>query len=210
METIHDRRRLELYLKEYGIRELFTTFEPVFYLLHYARGELLTNPFSPSSYFQFIVDGELLLYDMPDESSICTLVTNYHQIVTLGDVELLDTDFIPFFVEAKTDVFSVAIFLNQYKEAMLNEPKFLRYLCVALSQKLQGATAASQNITLKERVERSLRRAEPGQEITGIAHLSKSLNVSSRQLLRVLNECCKDGVLIHEKKGVYRVVKLPG
>ena len=209
METVNNRRLLESYLRQRGISELFVTCKPRFYLLHYSPGELLTSPFSPSTYFQFIVDGELLLYDMPDESSINTLVTAYNRIFTLGDIELLDTGFTPLFVEAKTDVYSAAIYLEQYKEALLNEPKFLRYLCVGLAQKLQGATADSNRSSLRERVAHSLRMAEPGQTVTDIVRIAKSLNVSNRQLLRVLKAFCGAGVLAHEKKGVYRVLKKP-
>ena len=209
METLNNRKLLNSYLKQRGISDLFTTCKPNFYLFHYAPGELLTNPFSPSTYFQFVVDGELLLYDMPDESSVNTLVTAFNQVVTLGDIELLDADFEPFFVEARTEVYSVALYLDQYKEVLLNEPAFLRYLCLSLAQKLRGATEASHQATLKDRVYQSLKRAEPGQAVTNIAHVAKSLNVSTRQLLRVLNAFCEDGVLIHERKGVYRIAKLP-
>ena len=39
--------------------------------------------------------------------------------------------------------------------------------------------------------------------------MAGNLNVSSRQLMRVLKEFCDLGVLEHEKKGVYRVLKKP-
>ena len=70
METINDHRLLDAYVKKRGLRALFSGEMPRFFLLHYAPGELLTNSFSPSKYFQFIVEGGLLLYDMPDEDSV--------------------------------------------------------------------------------------------------------------------------------------------
>lgn len=133
----------------------------------------------------------------------------YNQIFALGDIEFLDTGFTPLSAEAKTDVFSAAIYLEQCKDALLNELKFLRCLCIGFAQKLQSAITDSNRSSLRERVAHFLRLAEPGQPITDIARIAKSLNVSNRHLLRILKEYCNAGVLEHEKKGVYRLVHKP-
>ena len=86
----------------------------------------------------------------------------------------------------------------------------LRCLCIGFAQKLQSAITDSNRSSLRERVAHFLRLAEPGQPITDIARIAKSLNVSNRQFLRVLKELCEEGVLEHEKKGVYRLLRLPG
>lgn len=67
-------------------------------LRHYSPGELLTNPFSPSEYLQFIVEGTVLLYDMPDEESTVILQTTNNKVEILGDLELLDAKFTPPFL----------------------------------------------------------------------------------------------------------------
>ena len=181
METVNDRKLRDDYLEKRRIYDLFSTCVPNFFLLHYQPGELLTNPFSPSQYLQFVVEGELLLYDMPDEDSsvmlqtsykeitllgvvellaapcapCCVLAgaragplarelllydlpdedatvllqTSYNEINLLGEVELLDAQFTPFFVEARTDVYTLALYLEQYQQILLNDPAFLRYHC---------------------------------------------------------------------------------
>ncbi len=209
METINDRRLLNSYIEKRGLRAHFSGEMPRFFLLHYSPGELLTNSFSPSRYLQFIVEGDLLLYDMPDEESTVTLQTNYNEISLLGEVELLDTMFTPFFVEAKTDVYTLAVYIDQYRQQLLNDPVFLCYLCRCLANKLNGAVVSSQHMSLRKRVILSLQHAEVGQEITDISHLALTLNVSCRQLLRVLKALCTDGMLEHPHKGVYRVLKKP-
>ena len=78
-----------------------------------------------------------------------------------------------------------------------------------MAEKLNGAVMGSNQLTLYQKVRRSLRFAEPGQHISGVRSIAESLNVSSRQLMRVLKEFCDLGVLEHEKKGVYRVLKKP-
>ncbi len=209
METVNNPHLLEHYIRTSEIETLFSTGLPNFFLLHYHPGELLTTPFSPSKYLQFIVEGKLLLYDMPDEDSTVTLQTNYNEVRLLGDVELLDAKFTPFFVEAKTDVYTLAAYLSQYQQRLLNDPAFLRYLCRCLADKLNGAVAASQHLPLRKRVARSLQFSDEGSCINEIGRLAHSLNVSNRQLLRVLKEFCEEGILSHEGKGVYRILKKP-
>ena len=210
VETLNDRSRLERYMETFGIRQLFGGKTPDFLLLHYAPGDLLTTPFSPSKYMQFIVAGDLLLYDMPDENSSVMLRTDFNDVKLLGEMELLNSRFDPFFVEARSDVYTLAIHLDQYRTQLLNDPVFLRYICHTLSDKLAGAVRSTFNVPLKTRVSASLRFAEPGQTFCGIADIAKQIGVSNRQLLRVLKELCDEGILVHEKKGVYRIVKKPG
>lgn len=209
MKTIHNHRLYDQYIESRQIRSLFSGELPRFLLLHYAPGELLTTPFSPSGYLQLVVDGELLLYDMPDESSTISLHSDFYEIGILGDMELLNVAFTPLFVEAKSDVYTLALYLEQQRRRLLDDPVFLRYLCTSMAEKLNGAVMASNQMTLRQKVRLSLCHAEPGQSISGIAAIAGSLNVSSRQLMRVLKDFCELGVLEHEKKGVYRVLKKP-
>ena len=210
METVNSPRLRESYLKKCGVAEMFSPKHmPHFLLLHYFPGELLTTPFSPSVYFQLIVDGDLLLYDMPDEASTVSLQTTYVDLKMLGEMELLDTSFTPFFVEAKSDVYTLALHLDSHREQLLQDPVFLRCLCRSLAEKLNGAVVSSRRMPLRTMVEASLRHSKPGERITDIGRIAESLNVSNRQLLRVLKEYCELGVLKHEQKGVYVVLRKP-
>lgn len=209
MEVLKDQRKLGEYISERGIRSNFSRCEPLFLLLHYFPGELLTSPFSPSKYLQFVVDGELLLYDMPDENSTVMLQTNYQQVSVLGEVEVVDTEFTPFFVEARTDVYTVAISVEQYRTQLLEDAAFLRLVCRSLCGKLKGAVTSSVSMPLKDRVLHYISHYDAERPITGIARLAKSFNVSSRQLLRVLRELCEEGILEHSRKGSYRILRRP-
>ena len=178
--------------------------------MHYAPGELLTNPFFPSQYLQFIVQGDLLLYNMPDEDSTIMLQTAYNELAFLGDMEFLDAQFTPFFVEARTDVYTLALHLDRYREILQKDPAFLLFLSRTLANKLNGATiSSSRDLPLRKRVLLSLQHAHEGQIFQNIGHLAKTLNVSNRQLLRVLKDLCREGFLAHREKGVYEVLRVP-
>ena len=210
METVNNRKLRDAYIEKLGINDYFSSCQPVLFLLHYSPGELLTSGFSPCRYFQFIAEGELLLYNMPDESSTVGFNTDYCGIQMLGEMELLDEEFIPFFVEARTDVYTIALHMESYRQQLLRDPVFLHRLCLSLSHKLHEATLGHGSMPLKVFVRRSLMQAEPGQSISGISNIARTMNVSSRQMIRVLQDFCEQGILVHEKKGVYRVLKKPG
>ena len=128
METIQNPKLLESYMVKRDIRGLFGGPVPRFFLLRYSPGELLTTPFSPSEYLQFVVEGELFLYEMTDEESIVTIQTDNNDVSILGDVELVDAEFTPFFVEAKSTVYTLAVYLDQYREQLLKVQGFLDQL----------------------------------------------------------------------------------
>ena len=69
--------------------------------------------------------------------------------------------------------------------------------------------ASSVQMPLKKRVALSLQYADDSQCITDIGRLAKTFNVSNRQLLRVLKDFCREGILEHSQKGVYRILKKP-
>lgn len=209
METIQDPKLLENYMTKCDIRSLFGGPVPRFLLLRYSPGELLTTPFSPSEYIQFVVEGELFLYEMLDEESTVTIQTDNNDISILGDIELIDAEFTPFFVEAKSTVYTLAVYLEQYREQLLKDPVFLLHLCRLLANKLNGAVVSSRHGSLRERVNMAIRQAKVGEQLSSIGHMARLFNVSTRQLLRVLKELCNQGVLEHQDKGVYIVLKKP-
>ena len=209
METVNNPKLLSRYIEARQIAKLFSGELPRFLLMHYSPGDLLTTPFSPSTYLHLVVDGKLFLYDMPDENSTVFIRTDFNRVNLLGEYELLDTEFTPFFVEARTDVYTLAIYLEQYRSRLMNDPVFLRFLCNSLAEKLAGAVKSTTKMTLRQQLRRTILHSAPGQTITGIANLAQNYSVSNRHLLRVLDEFCEEGVLKHEKKGVYRIVKLP-
>ena len=209
IETINDKKLLEDYAARSGVRQFFSGEMPHLFLLHYAPGELLTTPFSPSIYVQFIVQGNVLLYEMPNEDSTVTLQTNYNEVTILGDMELLNEDFVPLFVEAKTDVRTLALFREQNRERLLSDPVFLRYLCRCLANKINGAVTTNRAGSVKERVLLAIRRTEAGERLSDVGRMARALNVSTRQLLRVMKQLCAEGVLEHIDKGVYVVREKP-
>lgn len=209
MTIIQDNARREHYIRAHKIAECFGGSLPEMTLLHYEAGEYLDTPFAQSRYMQFVVEGNVMLYSVFEENPIPLMANNLQVSELIGVIRLLRSDAEPLLVEALNDVYTLAFSVDQYRHQLLNDPVFLRYISVKLSEKLWYAICARHNLPLRRRVELALRDAQLGYEFSGVEAIAHTLGASKRQLLRVLKELCEDGVLEHVKKGAYKVLKKP-
>ena len=204
MNIVSSPEKIDAYLRKYQITELFSC-NPVFTLRRYLSGELLTSPFSKTRLLQFIVEGDVLLYDMPTEDTVTEIETPAYQARLIGDAELFDPDFPTFFVEAKTEVYTLSLSLDEYRERLLNDNTFLRFLCRTFTRKLAGATAPACRLPLREQLIRYVEAADKDTPIRDMKHLAYLLHTSPRNLSRALNSLCEDGTLERSKKGTYLI-----
>ena len=155
------------------------------------------------------MEGTVVLYDVEEEGSFHTVETADGGVKILGEMEMIDPLFKPLFVEARTEVIAVALSISRHREMLMNDPVFLRFMCFELAKKLRIASENPTTLPLRERIMISLKYMKPGQQIREIGKLAESINVSRRQLIRVLNDLCDAGILLHEKKGVYVLLRRP-
>ena len=151
LEIISSEKMIREQVRSSGVLEYFS-FEPSFQLNHYHPGELLTSPFERNRYLQFIVEGEVLLYDMPSEDSVAAIDSPFARVEVIGETELIDPNFPTFFVEAKSDVYALALPLAEYRESLLNDNQFLRFISASLTKKLSHATSPIQKLPAKEQL----------------------------------------------------------
>lgn len=205
MEIINDKTRLESILNEKGIRKCFGLSEPRFQLMHFSPGELLTTAFSRTEYLLFVVEGSLILYDMPDEESVVHIETAFNDVNILGEIEVFDEDYESFFVEATSDVYAIGLRLESEREELLKDPVFLLNVCRSLEAKLNGAVLSAYGGNLKGKIKKRIARLGKGGHIRDISHLASVYGASPRQLMRVLKSFCDEGVLEHTGKGDYLI-----
>ena len=209
MHRIPSSCKIPYYIKKYDVMRYFSTSEPVFTLHHYLPGELLASPFEECEFVQIIVEGELLLYEMPSEDSFSMVHTPYYHARLIGEIELFNPSFQTFFVEAKTDVFTLALSYKEYREKLLHDCVFLLSVCQSLAEKLEHAVQTGNKIPLKAQVLKYISLANPAEPIQDINHFSHMFHVSQRQMIRTLNELCAEQYLTHPKKGTYLIATDP-
>ena len=206
MHIVKSSSKINYYLKKHQIETLFSC-SPVFELHHYLPGELIASPFEPCCYLQFIVEGEILLYEMPTESTFSMVQSPYYSAFMIGEIELLDLDFQTAFIEAKGEVYTLALPHEKYRDALLNDCVFLRTVCLSLSSKLNNAVRTSEKLPIREQLLRYFSIADPDKPLRDIAQFSHMMHISTRQLIRTLNRLCEEGYLEHPKKGVYLITE---
>lgn len=203
MYSISSSSKINYYLKKYNIADCFGSSSPVFTLHHYLPGELLASPFEVNPYLQFIVEGDVILYEMPSEDSFSPVESPFYRARLIGEIELIDSEFKTFFVEAKTDVYTLALPVSEYREKLLQDNTFLLFLSRTLANKLTHAVQASHKLPLREQLIRYILSLDCSEPIRNMSNLSYLLHVSTRQLSRALNELVEEGYLERAKKGTY-------
>lgn len=130
----------------------------------------------------------------------------------LGEMELLDSSRPANGVQAMTTCTCLTLSLCTYRTLLLNDARFLRYLCLFLSRKATSNTknyARNQSYPLEVRLAGFILRTASGtlyrERHTEVAEY---LGVTYRHLLYVLASMVKDGLLQREKQG-YRIIDEP-
>ena len=133
----------------------------------------------------------------------------YQGVSLLGDLELCRGDLTACnSVRAVTEVWLIGFPLEGKREAMLEDPRLLRFMCTELAGKLeQVSESAAQNLLypLSDRLMAYMRATQADgaftESLTGTAEL---LGVSYRHLLRTLQAFERDGY-IRRIRGGYRL-----
>ena len=102
-------------------------------------------------------------------------------------------------------LYTLALPLSEYREKLLSDNTFLRYICRTLTEKLSDATSPARRLPLREQLMRYIQAAGVGGELRDLTHLSRLMHVSTRQLARILQAMCSEGILERSKKGVYLI-----
>ncbi|NMM61684.1 transcriptional regulator YeiL [Clostridium sp. P21] len=160
-------------------------------------------------YLYFVIEGRVKVYITHNNGKI-SLVNFLHAPCFIGEMELLNAQRDAIGVQAMVTVTCIAIPMHQFRETLLNDPIFLRELCIYLSKK---ATTNSRTYThnmsypLENRLARFIQLTAQN-DIYSEKHTEAAeyLAVTYRHLLYVLADFVKGGILEKINCGKYRIV----
>ena len=135
MEQVHDEKILGRYINLYHINEIFDTKNLTFRLYQYERGEILNYNRDFSNHLQFLVSGAVQIYSIRGDGSrypLCLL----NDFTLLGDMEFCGETSLPFLVEATKKVMCIELPLYDFKNILLNDNTFLRFLLRSVGHKI--------------------------------------------------------------------------
>lgn len=210
MKKIHDPQKTAAWLEKSCHREALEGLEEKLFLLQYEKGELVTSPFGEENYFQVVARGSLNIYFIRDDGERYSLSRGNRDYI-LGDMELFDSRPGSIYSEAAQPLLCLALSLEQNREALVNNPLFLRLICQSLTAKMKAITALNAApSSLGERVLSYMRYKCEGGALKGLEKEAFHLHCSARQLQRILNRFVQEGKAVKTGKGSYRLTEAGG
>ena len=203
MQEIRNPQKLETYLNQFHIRELFDTRDLPFRLYCYEVGEMMNILRPTREYLKFVVEGSFDLYAIR-EDGVRHLVRCCEGFTFLGDLEFCGKDAGLRYQEVTRTVHTIELPLEALRPTLQQDVRFLNFLLDTVSTKLAGTSMDLVGFSdLRERLLYYIRYECPDQTLTNVGQTAFRLNYSLRQTQRVLQELTRDGVLTRKGKGHY-------
>lgn len=207
MIKMENRKELEKYIRKYTMNDLFSSdMQPYMELLFFKKNEYIVKDSEEMKYLIFMVKGKAKVFTTLSNGK-SLLLCFYQEFKVLGDLEIMGSQNAVTNVQVIEDSYCIGIPIEQVKAHLLEDAKFLRFICTTLGNKL---TRCSQNssINLLYSLENRLasyiyttgsRIVTPeGSKIIfdeNLTHIAELLGTSYRHLLRTLNNLCQNLVL---------------
>ena len=157
-------------------------------------------------YLYYLLEGRAKLY-LTQENGKISLINFLEAPCFIGEMELLNETRLPQGVKAISLCKCYRIDVSKCRERMLQDTKFLRYLCNFLSEKATQNTSnymKNQSYPLKVRLaEFILKMSANGYYREPHTEVAEFLGVTYRHLLYVLAEFVKEGILQKTKYGYW-------
>lgn len=192
--------------------------KPYLEIKEFAPDEFIMREGEHSEYLYYLTEGRAKLF-LSQENGWISLINFIEAPCFIGEMELLDENRLPQGVKAISLCRCYRIQLAKCREVLLQDTKFLRYLCRFLSKKATDNTnnyIRNQAYPLKVRfAEFILKMSVNGYYREPHTEAAEFLGVTYRHLLYVLAqfveedllEKTKSGYRILNEKGLNRVVK---
>ena len=154
----------------------------------------------------YLVDGRAKLF-LSQENGKVSLINFLEGPCFIGEMELLDETRLPQGVKAISLCRCYQIEVSECREKLLQDTKFLRYLCTFLSEKATQNTnnyMRNQSYPLKNRfAEFILKMSINGYYREPHTEVAEFLGVTYRHLLYVLAQFVQEGILQKTNQGYY-------
>ncbi len=175
----------------------------VIQLHQFERGEWIVREGTPPNYLFYVLEGTAKIY-MTHQNGKISLLNFIMPFEFIGEMELLQASFYSKGVQTSTKVTCLAIPYT-CRDQILEDPLFLRHLCLFLSEKTAKMTikySTSLAFPLENRLAEFILQTADG-DIYKEKHVTVCdyLGVSYRHLLHVLAQFCEQQIL--KKDGRY-------
>lgn len=143
MVRINDEERLKEYIRQYDIKSIFSADMTMHMeLLFFKKNEYMAKEGEEISYLLFLAEGKAKVFtSLSNGKSL--LLCFYQGFKVLGDLEAVDSVKAVTNVQAIADTYCVGIPYRAVRRYLLEDAKFLRYICTSLGGKLNRCSKNS-------------------------------------------------------------------
>ncbi|WP_028828561.1 cyclic nucleotide-binding domain-containing protein [Proteocatella sphenisci] len=212
MRIINDDIMKDTHIKKYQIDDIFTLdIRSEMKLILYKKGEMLCTEGENLDYMLFLTQGRAKSY-ISLQNGKNLLICFYENFEVMGDIEILGTELTSGSIEAVEDTYCIGIPMNVVNPGLMDDSRFLRFICKSLGGKLHRSSHNS-SINLLYPLESRLagyilKTSEQREKVYFEVNLSETaqlLSTSYRHLLRTLESFCEARYL-KKVGGAYEVV----
>lgn len=209
MRQVYDRQELREYLSNREFESYFSFHAGQYAVLfQFDSGDFIAHEGFAMQYLYFMVKGQAKLF-LTHSNGKVALIDFFKAPCFVGEMELIGVQSEAYGVQAITPCFCLALPIADCKDLLLNDPLFLRKLCLFLGTKsLHNLTKYTKNqaFPLKNRFATFILQTSHNFHYTEKHHeAAEYLGVTRRHLLFVLARFVRDGVLEKSPAG-YRIV----
>lgn len=213
MVKVDNMDLMKEFIVKYNMNDIFTRdMEKHMVLYHYKKFEYLVKEEDKIQKLLFLVQGKAKVFtNLSNGKSL--LLCFYQNFRVLGDIEVISVNKAVTNVQAIEDTYCIGITYEDVRKYLLDDSKFLRYICSSLGVKLTRCSKNS-SINLLYPLENRLasyiyttgdRRIGVNKETIcfseNLMEISELLGTSYRHLLRTLNNLCEKNILMKTTEG---------
>jgi len=211
MIIIEDKNLRDKHIGKYEIERIFSQdIRDEMRLLLFKKNEFLCKEGEPLEYMMFLTEGKAKSY-ISLENGKNLLICFYEDFQVMGDVELLSAEKASGSMQAVEDSYCIGIPMSYINPGLMDDSRFLRFICKSLGNKLHRSSHNS-SINLLYPFESRLagyilKTSEKTDRINfegNLTEIAELLATSYRHLLRVLDKFCEMKYL-KKDRGIYEV-----
>ena len=208
MINVKNQELLDKYVNNTGISELFSQdITNLLELFSLNKGDFLINEGECSDYLYFLVSGKLKVFSHSTSGKIMS-ITLFNSFEIVGETCSLWNKPPTASVQATSKAYCIGISMK-YRDLLLNDVIFLRYICQNLGERLSymnNTTCINLYESLESRLASFILKTEKdGIFSYNLTECAELLCTSYRHLLRIINLFCSTNKLVKNGK-FYKII----
>lgn len=204
MKNIHDKKIIRLALEEMHAEEIFSNLSLPFVIREYDSEEFLSSPIgSHRKELLFLLSGTVHVFGLHEEDRLIP-INLIEKGSLIGDIEYVGAQN-KLYAKAANKVRCLVLSVEQNKEILDNDVKFLRFLARSLADKVYlGQGDETLALSVEERLLYYMKKECENQVLHGTGKASLRLHCSRRQVQRALKKLCQEKTIEKICNGTYR------